>query len=156
MCQAIFPPMCTSHGWESLGLECKCVLVLDNCSAHPEASDLVSDDGKIIAKFLPPNVTSLIQPMDQGVIEALKRRYKKKLLRGVIIADDRGDSLLDYIKSVNMSTVVQLVTESWDEIEPSTLRKSWQKILPLPSKKDTESPDDLVSGFQYNTMGRHR
>ena len=94
---------------KSLGLECKCVLVLDNCSAHPEASELVSDDGKIIAKFLPPNVTSLIQPMDQGVIEALKRRYKKKLLRGVIIADDRGDSLLDYIKSVNMSTVVQLV-----------------------------------------------
>ena len=87
----------------SLDIECKAVFVLDNCSAHPEASELVSDDGKIIAKFLPPNVTSLIQPMDQEVIEAVKRRYKKKLLRGVIIADDRGGSLLDYLKSVNMS-----------------------------------------------------
>ena len=54
-----------------LGQECKAVLVLDNCSAHPDQTELVSDDGKIIAKFLPPNVTSLIQPMDQGVIEAV-------------------------------------------------------------------------------------
>ena len=51
----------------SLGLE-KNVLVLVNCPAHPNAEDLVSDDGKITALFLPPNVTSLIQPMDQGVL----------------------------------------------------------------------------------------
>ena len=47
------------------------VLVLDNCSAHPD-QELVSDDGAILAKFLPPNVTSLIQPMDQGVIQCVK------------------------------------------------------------------------------------
>ena len=56
----------------SLGLEQKAVLVLDNCPAHPSAEDLVSEDGKIIAHYLPPNVTSLIQPMDQGILEALK------------------------------------------------------------------------------------
>ena len=40
----------------SLGRECKVVLVLDNCSAHPNAEELVSDDGKIFVKYLPPNV----------------------------------------------------------------------------------------------------
>ena len=60
--------------------ECKAILVLDNCSAHPDATELVSADGKIIAKFLPPNVTALIQPMDQGVIQAVKKSYKKKVL----------------------------------------------------------------------------
>ena len=64
----------------SLGLENKAVLVLDNCPAHPDAEYLVSDDGKIIALYLPPNVTSLIQPMDQGVLVTLKRHYKRKLL----------------------------------------------------------------------------
>ena len=33
----------------ALGLEQKDVLVLDNCSAHPNAEDLVSDDRKISA-----------------------------------------------------------------------------------------------------------
>lgn len=79
----------------ALGQDCKAVLLLDNCSAHPDASELVNDDGAIVAKFLPPNVTSLIQPMDQGV---LQRRYKKKLLRRLIIEDDRGVSVIDFFK----------------------------------------------------------
>ena len=55
-----------------LGLPPKAVLVLDNCPAHPEAEELISDDGNIFAHFLPPNVTSLIQPMDQGVLVAIE------------------------------------------------------------------------------------
>lgn len=51
----------------ALGLEKKAVLLLDNCPAHPDAKELISDDGQITALYLPPNVTSLIQPMDQGV-----------------------------------------------------------------------------------------
>ena len=42
-----------------LGLAPKAVLVLDNCPAHPDVDNLFSDDGKIFARFLPPNVTSL-------------------------------------------------------------------------------------------------
>ena len=58
-----------------MGLEPKDVLMLDNCCAHPNEEKFVSADGKVIAKFLPPNVTSLIQPMDQGVLESIKCRY---------------------------------------------------------------------------------
>ena len=69
---------------EKLGEDCEAVLVLDNCAAHPDANEVVSENSKIIAKFLPPNVTSLIQPMNQSVLIGLKRRYKKKLLGSVI------------------------------------------------------------------------
>ena len=65
------------------------VLVLDNCSAHPDSDDLISTDSKIFAKFLPPNVTALIQPMDLGVIESVKRRYKMKLLRRLVLEDEK-------------------------------------------------------------------
>ena len=108
----------------SLGLEPKAVLVLDNCPAHQNEEDLVSDDGKITALYLPPNVTSLIQPMDQGVLVALKRRYKKKLLQRLLIEDENGVSLIDFLKTVNMKIVSELIAESWSEIKPSTLRKS--------------------------------
>ena len=64
----------------SLGLENKAVLVLDNSPANPDAEYLVNDDGKITALYLPSNVTSLIQPMDQGVLVTLKRHYKWKFL----------------------------------------------------------------------------
>ena len=67
---------------ERFGDDCEAVLLLDNCAAHPDVEELVSESGRIAAKFLPPNVTSLIQPMDQGVLVALKRIYKKKLVWG--------------------------------------------------------------------------
>ena len=114
-----------------LGLLPKAVLVLDNCPAHPEAEELVSDDGNIFAHFLPPNVTSLIQPMDQGVLVALKRRYKRKLLHRLIIEEENGASIVDFFKSVNTTVVVEMTADSWDEIRASTLRKSWRKIVPM-------------------------
>ena len=84
-----------------LGLEPKAVLVLDNCSAHPDETELISKDGKVIAKYLPPNVTSLVQPMDQGVLESLKRRYRRKILEELIFQDEEGTTIPDYLKSIN-------------------------------------------------------
>ena len=55
-----------------LQLEPKALLILDNCSAHPSEELLVSPDGLVTATYLPPNVTSLVQPMDQGVLECMK------------------------------------------------------------------------------------
>lgn len=132
----------------SLGEEPKAVLLLDNCSAHPEQSELVSEDGQIFAHFLPANVTSLIQPMDQGVLQAIKMKYKKKLLRRLIVEDDVGGSIIEFIKKVNMKTIVELVAASWAEIQPITLRRSWQKIIPIPkssSKMPTSTPPSSSS-----------
>jgi len=49
----------------------KCALIMDNSSTHDVA--LSSEDVEIF--FLPPNTTAVYQPMDAGVIAALKRRY---------------------------------------------------------------------------------
>nr|XP_005993580.1 PREDICTED: jerky protein-like [Latimeria chalumnae] len=52
---------------------CKIVLLLDNCSAHPAAETMVTRN--VFATYLPPNCTSLIQPMDQGIIRNMKCHY---------------------------------------------------------------------------------
>ncbi|GBN34879.1 hypothetical protein AVEN_271839-1 [Araneus ventricosus] len=59
----------------------KVLLIVDNCLAHIEVSDL-----KVIrVEFLPPNVTSILQPMDQGVINSLKHIYRRVLLQRVVM-----------------------------------------------------------------------
>ena len=41
---------------------------------------------------LPPNITSVFQPMDQGIIAALKSGYRNRLLsRLVEVANNYGD-----------------------------------------------------------------
>jgi hypothetical protein len=48
-------------------------LSLLNCPAHPHVKGLKS----VKLVFLPPNTTSVTQPMDQGVIRNLKLHYRK-------------------------------------------------------------------------------
>lgn len=65
------------------GLEFKVLLIMDNAGGH--AVDLSYDGMQI--EFLPPNTTSLIQPMDQGVIWALKALYTLQNLVEAIDSD---------------------------------------------------------------------
>jgi hypothetical protein len=61
------------------------LLLLDSAPALPSAELLRSKDGKIKCLFLPPNTSSLIQPMDQGVILTLKRLYRSsQLIEGYV------------------------------------------------------------------------
>ena len=55
----------------------KVALLIDNCPAHPEIKNLTN----INLILLPPNTTSVLQPMDQGVIRSLKAHYRKKVVR---------------------------------------------------------------------------
>ena len=60
-------------------IEYKLLLLLDNAPAHPSVEMLQSKDGRDNTMLLPPNTISIIQPMDQGILEAMKRRYKKSV-----------------------------------------------------------------------------
>ncbi len=43
--------------------------MIDNCSAHKPA-----EMSNVMLIFLPPNMTSVIQPLDAGIIRAFKVR----------------------------------------------------------------------------------
>ena len=54
------------------------VLLLDNAPGHPPHLDDFHPDVKVV--YLPPNTTSLIQPMGQGVIATFKRYYTRRVV----------------------------------------------------------------------------
>ena len=54
----------------------KIALLIDNWPAHPSASDLTN----VQLIFLPPNTTSVLQPMDQGVIRSLKLNNRGRVV----------------------------------------------------------------------------
>lgn len=59
------------------------ILTVDNCGAHTE---LTHPQIQIFA--LPPNVTAIHQPLDAGVVAALKHPYKKRFISLVIRAHE--------------------------------------------------------------------
>ena len=70
----------------------KVALLIDNCPAHPEIKNLTN----INLIFLPPNTTSVLQPMDQGVIRSLRAHYRKKVVR-LCIKEVESNKLLPKI-----------------------------------------------------------
>ena len=72
----------------------KILFLQDNCTAHPGLHTLHN----IRFEFLPANTTSLIQPMDQGVIKNRKTYYRKKLGQMTIAAIE--DSLVSTTSTV--------------------------------------------------------
>ena len=66
--------------------------------------------------FLPPNTTSIIQPMDQGILEAMKRQYKKCILRHLILENDTLSLTVPKIlKQLTIKDVVYWCAQAWEE-----------------------------------------
>lgn len=72
--------------------------------------------------FLPPATTSLIQPMDQGLITASKCIYKKKFLHMILLVDSSSsDLLMKIIAEYKLKDCILNVSESWKQISKLTL-----------------------------------
>ena len=138
----------TKQKLRELGQEERAILFLDNCSAHPSEDELISADGKITAKFLPPNVTALIQPMDQGVLESIKRVYRKSILRNLV--SQSTFTIQDFLKRIDMIKIVDTVASAWDMVTPTAIRNSWKKLMPLPSSSMQNSdPSEETTNSEF-------
>ncbi len=90
--------------------------------------------------LLPPNCTAVHQPMDQGIIAALKAGYKSKFLHMVRNYDQLrqlGTTLpagirgLNHAYPPNLLDAASLVHQAWDSLTQATLAHCWLNILPL-------------------------
>lgn len=136
-----FVPEAKEHQ-RRIGLKnnCKILLLLDNCPAHPDVNAMISEN--VIVKYLPPNCTSLIQPMDQGVIRSFKCHYRKLIVQKLVGANDRRE----FIKSLNIKTALWAAAASWDYVTPQVLKRVWNNLL-----HNEDAPNSLVE-IQTDTI----
>lgn len=91
---------------------------MDNAPTH-SSGELKSDDGKITCLFLPTYTTPFIQPMDQSIIE-----YMKRLIESLLSSDNVMD-IKEFWKSYNIKDVYNIkdfnVTRVWDDLTVSNL-----------------------------------
>lgn len=68
--------------------------------------------------FFPPNVTDLIQPMDQGIVESINRRYRHVILTSLLdeCENNSSEAILDR-KSFNLRNNVFNIAGAWDNVK---------------------------------------
>ncbi|XP_061433690.1 uncharacterized protein LOC133359240 isoform X4 [Lethenteron reissneri] len=110
------------------GLPFKVLLLMDCAGGHATA---LQYDGVQI-EFLPPNTTSLIQPMDQGVIRAFKALYTRSTMEGLIAAvdDEEGFTLKKYWRNYNIASCLTNIQQALKDMKTETINSCWKKLWP--------------------------
>lgn len=122
----VFVPQVKTH-LEEQDLPPKAILLLDNATCHLSEEELRTSDGNIQVKFLPPNTTSILQPLDQSIIKSLKQKYRKKLLSYLI--SQPGADVAQKQKSLNLKEVIFLITEAYNELSETTIKNGFKAVL---------------------------
>lgn len=110
-------------------LNCKALLLLDNASCHPQT--LYEIDSRVSILFMPPNTTSIAQPLDQGIIAAFKAHYLKRTLRTLVTSTASGEeSIPSFWKKYNINHAIQNIDKAWHEVTEKTMNNAWKTLWP--------------------------
>ncbi|XP_037779428.1 tigger transposable element-derived protein 4-like [Penaeus monodon] len=120
----------------------KIALIIDNCRAHPTLSNLTN----VQLVFLPPNTTSILQPMDQGVIRSLKAYYRGKVVRMISRALEEKKSC----PKISILQGMKLLADSWELASKETIVNCFRKagITPDGQQAAIDDSDDPFKDLQ--------
>ena len=119
---------------EEKKLPLRCCLLMDNAPAHPPGlgEDLTKEFDFMKIKFLPTNITPLLQPMDQQVIANFKKLYTKFLFQRCFeVTSDTQLTLRDFWKNhFNIYHCITLIDKAWNQVSYKTMNSAWSKLWP--------------------------
>ncbi|XP_037783522.1 tigger transposable element-derived protein 6-like [Penaeus monodon] len=120
----------------------KIALIIDNCPAHPTLSNLTN----VQLVFLPPNTTSILQPMDQGVIRSLKAYYRGKVVRLISRALEEKKPC----PKISILQGMKLLADSWELVSKETNVNCFRKadITPDGQQAANDDSDDPFKDLQ--------
>lgn len=144
----------------------KILLFMDNAPVHPPDVELKN----IVIKFFPSNTTSVIQPMDQGVIRTFKAHYRRQLVQHIIASASSAYSADDIV--ITALDAICWTDLAWKNIQETTLQNTFRQAgfeVPIVSQdsisseiisinedivtQEQECLDDLDKALNHVTIG---
>jgi hypothetical protein len=123
----------------------RCIaLITDNAPTHMVAdADMETEQGlkatntsRIKLVFLPANVTSIAQPLDQGIIACAKAHYRRRLFRWLLervnAPSNEGKSLKEL--APNFYQIMRWIHSAWiSDVSQKTIANCWRHAGILPA-----------------------
>ena len=120
----------------------KITLIIDNCTAQPHVENLK----RVELIFLPPNITSHTQPMDQGIIRVLKAIYRSLAVRKLILVLEKKEPILKFL----ILSAMYMLKKAWDAISNQTFTNCFRKsgISEKDAEKAVNDEEDPFKGLE--------
>ena len=97
------------------------ILFLDNFSGHYTNANL----SNIKLAFLPANTTSITQPLDQGIIQNFKLRYRSKIIAKIISRLDDEEEIIE--EKITIKDAIDYIVPSWRNVTTSCIENCFRK-----------------------------
>lgn len=105
------------------------LLLMDNFSAHLAVTEAITRGDSaplrhVNIEYLPPNTTSLYQPLDQGIIANFKVYYRKRWVEYMI---EEYEADRDPLKTINVLKAVRWSMAAWEQVTSTTIANCGRK-----------------------------
>ena len=108
--------------------------------------------------MLPPNATSIVQPLDQGIIRSVKRRFKKKLAERYLVSVENNKDANTILKQLDIVAATNMVhnvcTETSSTIIQNCFHKAGFKHHAVDADPSPEEPPVAQAPNVWNKVQR--
>ncbi|GFY06634.1 tigger transposable element-derived protein 6 [Trichonephila clavipes] len=116
------------------------IIFLDNCTVHNNAPPL----SNVKLQFFPPNSTSKLQPLDQGIIHNFKTFDRREVVKSVLDNLENQQN----VTTISILTALIIIDKAWRAVTPLTIHSCFKKSgFPSPNLVDV---DDTLTEFNVN------
>lgn len=134
----------------------KALLLMDNFSAHELGVELLEEANELTntkVMWLPPNATSIHQPLDQGIIQNWKSYVKKQFVMFMATTFDKGKDLFE---EMHVLRAIRWGISAWEnDVSQATIQNCWARSqaidfgqFPLPSPDLWTESQQLVQDIR--------
>ncbi|XP_050792686.1 tigger transposable element-derived protein 1 [Gopherus flavomarginatus] len=109
-------------------LDFKVLLIVGNALGLPAALRFAHNDVEVV--FLPPNTTSILQPLDQGMICSFKAVNTRLTFSQICSAMDADPNLnaIECWKFFNVANCITYIKQAMDAVKPETVNACWRNL----------------------------
>lgn len=111
----------------------KIILFIDNCQAHKSITAMEN----VTVVFFPPNMTSVVQPMDQGVIKNLKHFYRCLVVQHLLTESSQK-------LPITLLDASRMCLNAWSKVSQKTIANCFRKAGFCRSTNPSELFDDEI------------
>ncbi|KAL2630271.1 hypothetical protein R1flu_014957 [Riccia fluitans] len=114
----------------------KVLIFLDNAPVHivDEATNLAN----IELRFFPPNLSSVLQPLDGGIIRSLKALSRKFEVLSLLDNINKSLHASDLVKKLTVLDAIKFIDKSWSLVKAETIQKCFANCGFVTNDEDTQ------------------
>ncbi|XP_054015968.1 jerky protein homolog-like [Hylaeus anthracinus] len=104
----------------------KILLLVHSSTAHEVSRELRREDDDIEIVVLPTNNSSILQPMDRGIIATVKGSFRSRMLKRLL---DFPGGVGEFYADLDVKDCIDFLNDAWMEVTQLQIRNSWKNLV---------------------------